>query len=103
MMFDLGGVMYNLSGIMLLWRGASMKEEWITPYEDVLFDKKAFSQGSLKGCPMTVRMESYTSCSQNLSVGLKFALKKPKEGSQPVLYAISCQNYQPIMGVRMNH
>ena len=33
-MNEIGGVEHNLAGVFLLWRGASLKEEFIAPYEN---------------------------------------------------------------------
>ena len=79
-----------------------MKEEWITPYYKSSFEKKV-QRELFKWSPKFIRIASYSSCSQNLKVGLEFAIKNQKPDHVPVLYAITCQNYQPILGIRLNN
>lgn len=52
-----GGVNRNLAGALLLWRGASMKEEWLVPYYDRLGKNKIGLPGN-------------TSCSRDIKVAL---------------------------------
>ena len=57
----IGGVEWNLSGAYLLWRGAAMKEEWITP-----FQKKVGNS--------FINLPGNTSCSRDPKIALGFAL-----------------------------
>ena len=75
-----GGVEFNFSGAFLLWRGAAMKQEWISPYEDVVGGR-------------AVRLPGNTSTSRSPMVALGFALDKEKEGHEAVLFVILCRNY----------
>ena len=90
-MKEIGGVMHNLAGAILLWRGVSLKEEYIKPYEDRAVNAD------------TVFLPGSTSCSQELKVALGFTFKNVNNDRSPVLFVISCQNFNSPSGVRMNN
>ena len=79
-----------MAGSFLLWRGATMRQEWITPYLNNV-------GGSY------VRIPGNTSCSRNPKVALGFALDEVKEDFIPVLFVIACQNYVAPSGILMNN
>lgn len=64
-----------MAGAFLLWRGAPMKKDWISPYEKVIGKDKVLLPGN-------------TSTSRSPLVALGFALNKKKEDHTPVLFVI---------------
>lgn len=85
----IGGTENNVSGTYMLWRGASMKQEWLQDY--------AQNIGS------SVKFKSVTSMSRSLKVALTFAFNNRQEGFYPTLFVCSCSNYQGILGIAMNN
>ena len=79
-----------MAGLFMLWRGVQMKEDWIAPWE----------QNTATG--NEICLPTTSSCSQNLGVALGFAFKNPRAEYNPVLFAISVQNYIS-RGMRMNN
>lgn len=59
---DIGGLDRNLSGTFLLFRGAPMMNDWITPYENAV--KRKY-----------IRLPGSNSCTSKLKVGLGFAFE----------------------------
>ena len=58
---------FNLAGLFVLYRGATMKKEWIDNYDPLL--KKDSGDN-------VVRIPGSSSCSPNLTIALEFAFKK---------------------------
>merc|ERR1712224_426390 len=87
----LGGATYNLSGAILLWRGALMKSQWIADYEAEV--------------GKTIRLPGNTSTSRRPKTALGFALDKAHKSPDmiPVLFVILCRNYQSPEGIFMNN
>ena len=79
-----------MAGSFLLWRGATMRHEWITPYLNKVGGGYVHIPGN-------------TSCSRNPLVALGFALNEVKEDFVPVLFVIACQNYCEPAGILMNN
>lgn len=67
----------HLAKCFLLWRGARMKDEWISDYEQKLVDCLT---NNAKDC---VFLPGYTSCSKSMQVALKFAFANQNHETQP--------------------
>ena len=80
----------NMAGSFLIWRGATMKIDWINPYLQNVDSEAVCIPGN-------------TSCSRDPKVALRFAFDNMKEGEFPVLFVIACQNYWPPSGIMMNN
>ena len=59
---------YNLAGLFMLYRGASMLSDWLTTYET----KNDLNDQSKSECSR-IFMSGNTSCTRNFLVALKFA------------------------------
>jgi hypothetical protein len=85
----LGGEVNNVQGSYLLWRGASMREEWVNDIASKV--------------GVSFKFKGNTSCSRSLKVALSFAFKNLKDGCFPVIFCCICTNYQGLLGMAMNH
>lgn len=75
---NIGGVINNMAGSFLLFRGAPMLPEWVKPYE--LYTEH-----------LMTKLPSYNSCSKSLIVALQFAFPKIlKPNLIPTLFVIAC-------------
>ena len=78
----------GLAGCYLLWRGVSMKQEWIQPYLDKVGED--------------VRPAGCNSYSRNLTVALEFAFKGQAQDKKPVLFLLLHRNWSGNGSVMMN-
>ena len=63
---------FNLAGLFILYRGASMMQEWVKNFNDQIFnDKTSFNRNAFH----SVRLSGSSSCTQNLTIALEFAFK----------------------------
>ena len=76
MRFKGGFLEFNMSGSFLLFRGASMREEWLAPYFE--FAGK------------DIRLPGSNSSSLSLLVALQFALSNQSDDRKSVLFVIGC-------------
>ena len=88
--YALKGAESNLAGAFLLWRGAAMRQERITPFEKNVGKDEVYLPGN-------------TSTSRNPLVALGFALDKHKADYTPVIFVIICRNFYPPDGICMNN
>lgn len=70
-----------------------MAPEWVHMYDEHIFFKTGQS----------IYMAGNNSFSQNLKVALEFAIDNIKMIHNPVLFVVSCQNYNSPLGIRMNN
>lgn len=93
----------HIGGVFLIFRGASMKPEWLAPYEENLAPEKNFTSGTYEGWPIFVYLPAYNSCTQDMSVALEFATMNAGPDRICVIFVISCANYVTPDCVRMNN
>ena len=86
----LGGELGNFGGAFMLWRGTKMKQEWVIPYYEMVGGNH-------------INIPGNTSCSRDMKVALGFALDKPKQDHEPVLFVFSIHNYFPPLCIAMNN
>ena len=85
-----GGVKYNLAGSFMLFRGAPMQNDWISPYS------------ANTGC--MVQLPQSTSTSKDPMVALGFAMPDwIKDNQTPTLFVFAIQNYFTMSGLTMNN
>ena len=78
-----------------------MLKDWINSYENLNDLKRSQKFRSRK-----IHMSGNSSCTRNLEIALDFAFKKSKvvdETKIPVIFVISCQNFEAYPGVRLNN
>lgn len=81
---------YNMSGSFLLFRGAPMMDEWLSPYIEAVGQK--------------VRLPGSNSCSKSPIIALRFAFPDfEKENHRHTLFVIACLNYNSVTGITMNN
>ena len=86
---EISDVAYNMSGAMLLFRGAAMMDEWIEPYVSNIGKS-------------VIRLPSNNSTSKSIIVALTFAMPtKKKKDCTATLFVIACQNYDKIQAMTM--
>ena len=88
---------FHLAGLFVIYRGAQMREDsWIKDYVEE--DIEHFTHHD-------VNLSGFSSCTQNLKVALEFCFKESEFNYNkiPVLFVISCQNYESITGFRLNN
>ena len=78
--YYLGGNDFNMAGSFPLWRGATMRYEWLKPYEAKI--------------GQVIKLSQSFSCSLNPLEGLKFANRPDDDKLKvPTLFIISVQNF----------
>ena len=87
----IGGVDGNYAGSFLVWRGSSIKQEYVVSYE------------MHAGTGIEIRLSSCTSTSRSLIKALIFALGVPNPQLTPVLFVFLFRNYSGVNGLMMNN
>ena len=100
----------NLAGLFILYRGAALKNKWIEEYTNRMFKENEAKNSKID--QYSVSVSGSFSCTSNLTIALEFAFphlqefetkKEATPDTTPVLFVITCQNYEAFMGFRLNN
>ena len=83
------GCNLNMGCAYQIWRGTPMKNEWIEQYE--------------KQIGQEINLSGNNSFTKDPKVALGFAIKKPWPECVPVLFVLTCHNFQEPKGFLMDH